>query len=72
MEKDYDRQIIDSLECYARGEVHTNGLENFWSLLKRALKGTDVNVTILFTFSDTAMSKRLDSTSVKTMTKTAS
>jgi len=44
LEKDYDRQIIDHLECYARGEVHTNGLENFWSLLKRALKGTYVNV----------------------------
>src|SRR6266542_302230 len=44
LEKDYDRQIIDHLECYARGQVHTNGLENFWSLLKRALHGTYVNV----------------------------
>src|SRR5438552_14765998 len=44
LEKDYDRKIIDHLECYARGQVHTNGLENFWSLLKRALKGTYVNV----------------------------
>src|SRR5438309_2622972 len=44
LEHDYDRQIIDHLECYARGQVHTNGLENFWSLLKRALKGTYVNV----------------------------
>jgi len=44
LEKDYDRQIVDHLECYARGQVHTNGLENFWSLLKRALKGTYVNV----------------------------
>jgi transposase-like protein len=42
--KDYDRQIIDHLECYAKGNVHTNGLENFWSLLKRSLKGTYVNV----------------------------
>lgn len=23
-----------------KGHVHTNGLENFWSLLKRTLKGT--------------------------------
>jgi len=29
---------------YVRGHVHTNGLENFWSLLKRAIKGTYVNV----------------------------
>ena len=42
--KDYDRRIIDHLECYAKGNVHTNGLENFWSLLKRGLKGTYVNV----------------------------
>src|SRR2546423_8240947 len=41
---DYDRQIIDHMECYAKGQVHTNGLENFWSLLKRGLKGTYVNV----------------------------
>ena len=26
------------------GQVHTNGLENFWSLLKRAMKGTYVSV----------------------------
>jgi transposase-like protein len=44
LEKDYDRQVIDHLECYAKGQVHTNGLENFWSLLKRSLKGTYVNV----------------------------
>jgi hypothetical protein len=36
--------VIDHAECYARGHVHTNGLENFWSLLKRSLKGTYVNV----------------------------
>jgi hypothetical protein len=29
-------------ETYVRGQVHTNGLENFWSLLKRNLKGTYV------------------------------
>jgi len=29
---------------YVRGAVHTNGLENFWSLFKRALKGTYVSV----------------------------
>jgi transposase-like protein len=44
LENDYDRQVIDHLECYAKGQVHTNGLENFWSLLKRSLKGTYVNV----------------------------
>ena len=31
-------------EAYAEGAVHTNGLENFWSLLKRMLKGTYVSV----------------------------
>jgi hypothetical protein len=44
LHRDYDRQIVDHLECYARGNVHTNGLENFWSLFKRSRKGTYVNV----------------------------
>jgi transposase-like protein len=37
-------QAIDHSIAYARGAVHTNGLENFWSLLKRALGGTYVAV----------------------------
>ena len=44
LERDYDRRVIDHAESYAQGHVHTNCLENFWSLLKRALKGTYVNV----------------------------
>lgn len=40
----YAHQVIDHAEAYARGHVHINGLENFWSLLKRALKGTYVSV----------------------------
>jgi transposase-like protein len=42
--RDYTYQVIDHAEAYARGKVHTNGLENFWSLVKRALKGTYVSV----------------------------
>jgi transposase-like protein len=41
---EYVHQVIDHAECYARGHVHTNGLENFWSLLKRGIRGTYVNV----------------------------
>lgn len=41
---EYTHKVIDHLESYAKGTVHTNGLENFWSLLKRALRGTYVNV----------------------------
>lgn len=44
LSEDYVHQVIDHLQSYAQGKVHTNGLENFWSLLKRALKGTYVNV----------------------------
>ena len=35
---------VNHLNEYVRGEVHTNGIENFWSLLKRGLKGTYVSV----------------------------
>jgi transposase-like protein len=41
---DYMHNVIDHAEAYVDGEVHTNGLENFWSLLKRAIRGTYVNV----------------------------
>jgi transposase-like protein len=41
---DFRHQVIDHAEEYVKGRVHTNGIENFWSLLKRALKGTYVSV----------------------------
>ncbi len=37
-------KVIDHAERYVDGQVHTNGLENFWSLLKRGLSGTYVSV----------------------------
>jgi len=40
----YRHAVVDHAERYVDGQVHTNGLENFWSLLKRGLKGTYVNV----------------------------
>jgi transposase-like protein len=40
----YQHSVIDHAECYANGEVHTNGIENFWSLLKRSINGTYVSV----------------------------
>ncbi len=41
---EYVHQVIDHAEKYVEGKVHTNGMENFWSLLKRSLKGTYVAV----------------------------
>lgn len=40
----YDHKVIDHAVAYAEGLVHTNGIENFWSLLKRSLKGTYIAV----------------------------
>ena len=40
----YAHQVIDHAEKYVDGAIHTNGLENFWCLLKRTIKGTYVNV----------------------------
>lgn len=42
--ENYIHQIVDHMETYVDGKVHTNGIENFWSLLKRGLKGTYVSV----------------------------
>ena len=44
LDEDYMHQVIDHAEEYAKGKVHTNGLENFWSLLKRGIKGTYISV----------------------------
>ena len=41
---EFQHEVIDHAVAYVNGEVHTNGLENFWSLLKRGLKGTYVSV----------------------------
>ena len=41
---DFTHEIINKLEGYVKGRVHVNGMENFWSLLKRGLKGTYVSV----------------------------
>jgi transposase-like protein len=41
---DYTHKVIDHAETYVDGEVHTNSCENFWALLKRAIRGTYVSV----------------------------
>jgi transposase-like protein len=41
---EYEHQIIDHAVRYVDGKIHTNGMENFWSLLKRGLNGTYVSV----------------------------
>jgi transposase-like protein len=41
---DYVHNVINHAEAYVEGNVHTNGMENFWSLLKRTLNGTYVSV----------------------------
>ena len=37
-------EIIDHVHEYVRGRIHTNGIENFWSLLKRTIGGTYVSI----------------------------
>jgi transposase-like protein len=42
----YIHSVIDKTQSYVKGHVHTNGLENFWSLLKRGLRGTYIAVDV--------------------------
>jgi transposase-like protein len=44
MPADYTHQVVNHLETYVNGNIHTNGIENFWSLLKRGIGGTYVAV----------------------------
>jgi hypothetical protein len=41
---EFQHEVVDHAVEYVRGEVHTNGPENFWSLLKRGIHGTYVSV----------------------------
>jgi transposase-like protein len=43
-EKEFVHETVNHITEYVRGEVHTQGIENFWSLLKRGLNGTYVSV----------------------------
>jgi len=43
-ELQFVHETVNHLQEYVRGDVHTNGLENFWSLLKRGLRGTYIAV----------------------------
>jgi transposase-like protein len=40
----YVHEVVNKTENYVKGRVHVNGMENFWSLLKRGLNGTYVAV----------------------------
>jgi transposase-like protein len=50
MESEYAHKVIDHAVAYVDGQIHTNGLENYWSLLKRGLKGTYVSVDTFHLF----------------------
>ena len=39
---EYAHQVVDHAVEYVNGQVHTNGLENYWALLKRSISGTYV------------------------------
>ena len=40
----YVHEVVNKTETYVRGRVHVNGMENFWSCLKRGLNGTYIAV----------------------------
>ncbi|MGA2252462.1 IS1595 family transposase [Terracidiphilus sp.] len=42
--QEFVHETVNHLQEYVRGQVHTNSIENFWSLLKRTLNGTYVAV----------------------------
>jgi len=44
LDESYIHEVINHGIEYVKGNVHTNGIENFWALLKRTLKGTYVSV----------------------------
>jgi hypothetical protein len=50
LDTDYTHNVIDHAESCIEGNVHTNQMENFWSPLKKAIKGSFVSVELLYLF----------------------
>ena len=44
LDDEFTHEMIDHAKEYVRGDVHVNGMENFWSLLKRCIDGTYISV----------------------------
>src|SRR5207302_11488234 len=44
LEADFAHETVDHAVTYVEGNIHTNYIENFWSLLKRGLHGTYISV----------------------------
>lgn len=42
--QEFIHETVNHVDEYVRGQIHTQGIENFWSLLKRGLRGTYVAV----------------------------
>ena len=46
LDSDFAHQVVDHAVQYVDGQIHTNGLENFWSLLRRGINGTYISVEL--------------------------
>lgn len=68
LSSEYAHRVVDHAETYVSGTVHTNRLENFWSLLKRSIKGTPMSASSRFICSVTSMSKRSATTNATILT----
>ena len=50
LSENYIHQAVNHADAYVIGKVHTNGLENFWALTKRCIKGTYISIAPFHTF----------------------
>jgi len=44
LEKKFIHKVVNHTQEYVKGQVHTQGMDNYWSLLKRTLRGTYIAV----------------------------
>ena len=64
LQSDFAHQTVDHAIQYVDGVVHTNMMENFWALLKRALSGAYVSVEPFHLFRYLGTSRRIGTTNV--------
>jgi hypothetical protein len=63
---EYEHKFIDHANEYVNGKIHTNGLESFWSMLKRTLGGTYISVRISASNRPTCVATLTSSASAST------
>ncbi len=64
MDSEYVHKVVNHLEAYVKDNIHTNGMENFWSLLKRNVASTEPMSALSRSICSATWMSRLSGTTI--------